>query len=179
TYPQHFQRDANGNNTEARRNSKHLEVDESSRQRTEEITEAILKLIERSIGEIRQQQKQLVLDADSRLTEFENDFKTRTEENVAQLEKEKIKLIDKLEQELCARQKLIVEAAFKHMAEAQSSAEIGHIIEQAVTLGQEDASPRLPSISTTVMITEESADSEAVVDKKTTPNESSKSSCSS
>ncbi|CAF0920861.1 unnamed protein product [Rotaria sordida] len=153
-----------------RTDSKHLEVDESSRQRTEEITEAILKLIERSIGEIRQQQKQLVLDADSRLTEFENDFKTRTEENVAQLEKEKIKLIDKLEQELCARQKLIVEAAFKHM---------GHIIEQAVTLGQEDASPRLPSISTTVMITEESADSEAVVDKKTTPNESSKSSCSS
>ncbi|CAF1383526.1 unnamed protein product [Rotaria sordida] len=104
--------------------------------------------------------------------------------------KKKIELIDKLEQELCARQKLIVEAAFKHMgdlikeifhgkAESQSSAEIGQIIEQAVTLGQEDASPRLPSISTTVMITEESADSEAVVDKKTTPNESSKSSCSS
>ncbi len=47
--------------------------------------------------------------------ELENNFKTRIEEHVRQLEKEKDALIDKLEEELRARQKIITETTFEDM----------------------------------------------------------------
>jgi len=183
--------------------STHLQVDEYSRRRTEEISEAVTESIRKVVGETQLHQQQLLADANSRTAEIENDFKIRIQEHVAKLDADKATLLAQLEKELNARQELILESARKRIddlneeanrlkmgvlreAQAQSSAKMNQITEQVVALGQEDATRRLASTTTTVITTKAEATGEThvqggsvAVGKTATHMESSKSSSSS
>jgi len=188
----------------ARLSSTHLQVDEYSRKRTEEISEAVAESIKKVVGETKLQQQQLLADANLRTSEIENDFKRKLQEHVAKLDTEKAGLLAQLEKELNVRQELILESARKRIddlneeasrlklgvlkeAQAQSKVEVTKITEQVTALGQEDASRRLQSTTKTVITTKADAAGETHVkgspvrlEKTKTEVESSKSSsCSS
>jgi len=183
----------------ARLGSTHLQVDEYSRKRTEEISEAVAESIRKIVAETQHHQQQLLADANSRTAEIEHDFKLKIQSHVAKLDAEKASFLAQLEKELNARQELILESARKRIddlneeanrlkmgvlreAQAQGNAKINLITEQVAALGQEDASRRLASTTTTVITTKSAAASESHVEgtpvtmgKTTTHVESSKS----
>jgi hypothetical protein len=165
----------------SRLGSTHLQVDEYSRRRTEEISEAVSESIRKVVAETQQHQQQLLADANLRTAELEYDFKIKIQEYVAKLDSEKAGLLAQLEKELNARQELILESARKRIddlneeanrlkmgvlreAQAQSSAKMNQITEQVVALGQEDATRRLASTTTTVITTKAAAASETRVE---------------
>jgi len=187
----------------ARLGSTHLQVDEYSRKRTEEISDAVSESIKKVVAETQLQQQQLLADANLRTSEIEQDFKRKLQEHVAKLDSEKAGLLAQLEKELNVRQELILESARKRIddlneeanrlklgvlkeAQAQSTARVTKITEEVAALGQEDASRRLASTTTTVITTKAEAAGETHVQgspvtfgKTTTQVESSKSSSSS
>jgi len=187
----------------ARLGSTHTQVDEYSRRRTEEISEAVAESIKKIVLETQHHQQQLLADANSRTAEIEHDFKLKLQQHVAQLDSEKAGFLAQLERELNVRQELILETARKRIddlneeanrlkmgvlkeAQAQSNAKINVITEQVAALGQEDASRRLASTTTTVITTKAQSSGETHVEgmpvtmnKTTTHCESSKSACSS
>jgi len=187
----------------ARLGSTHLQVDEYSRKRTEEISEAVAESIKKVVGETQLHQQQLLADANMRTASIETDFKRKIQEHVAKLDSEKAILLAQLEKELNVRQELILESARKRIddlneeanrlkmgvlkeAQAQSNAQVTKITEQVTALGQEDASRRLASTTTTVITTKAAAAGETHVQgaavnvgKTTTYAESSQSSSSS
>jgi len=73
----------------SRLGSTHLQVDEYSRRRTEEISGAVAESIRKVVIETQLHQQQLLADANSRTAEIENDFKLRIQEHVAKLDGEK------------------------------------------------------------------------------------------
>jgi len=165
------------NDLMARLGTTHLQVDEYSRRRTEEISEAVASSIRNVVAETQQQQQQLLADANSRTATIENDFKLRIQDYVAKLDAEKATLLATLEKELNLRQEQILESARKRIddlneeanrlklgvlreAQAQSNAKINQITEQVVALGQEDASRRLATTTTTVITTKAAAANE-------------------
>lgn len=168
----------------ARLGSTHLQVDEYSRRRTEEISDAVTESIKKIVAETQLQQQQLLADANSRTAEIENDFKLKLQEYVARLDADKAGLLAQLEKELNVRQDLILESARKRIddlneeanrlkmgvlkeAQAQSNANVTKITEQVVALGHEDASRRLASTTTTVITTKAAAASESHVEGAT------------
>ncbi|CAF1329818.1 unnamed protein product [Adineta ricciae] len=190
------------NDLMARLGSTHLQVDEYSRRRTEEISEAVTESIKKVVAETQVQQQQLLADANTRTVTIENDFKLKLQEYVAKLDADKAALLAQLEKELHTRQEQILEAARKRIddlneeanrlkmgvlkeAQAQSNAQVTKITEQVSVLGQEDAARRLQSTTTTVITTKAAAAGEthvegaAVTVGKTTHTESSKASSSS
>jgi len=191
------------NDLMARLGSTHLQVDEYSRKRTEEISEAVTESIKKVVNETKAHQQQLLADANSRTAELENDFKRKLQEHIAKLDAEKAAVLAQLEKELNVRQELILESARKRIddlneeanrlklgvlkeAQAQNSVQVTKITEQVSALGQEDASRRLASTTTTVITTKAGASGEThvkgspvTVDKTTIQVESSKSSKSS
>jgi len=187
----------------ARLGSTHLQVDQYSRKRTEEISEAVSESIKKVVAETQLQQQQLLADANLRTSEIENDFKIKLQQHVAKLDAEKAGLLAQLEKELNVRQELILESARKRIddlneeanrlkmgvlkeAQAQSNAHVTKITEEVVALEHEDASRRLASTTTTVITTKAAAVGEThvqgspvTVGKTTTQVETSKSSSSS
>jgi hypothetical protein len=148
----------------------HTQIDEYSRKRTEEISEAVAESIKKIVAETQLHQQQLVADANSRTTEIEHDFKLKLQEHVAKIDADKAVLLAQLEKELNIRQEKILESARKRIddlneeanrlklgvlkeAQAQANAQIGEITERVAVLGQEDASRRLASTTTTVITT--------------------------
>jgi len=184
----------------ARLGSTHLQVDEYSRKRTEEISEAAAELVKKVVAETQSQQQQLLSDANLRTNEIENDFKRKLQEHVAKLDSEKATSLAQLEKELDVRQELILESARKRIddldeeadrlksdvlkeAKAQSSAQVTKITEKVAALEKEDASRRLASTTKTVITTKAEASDENKVkgspvstSKTTTEVEQSKSS---
>jgi len=187
----------------SRLGSTHLQVDEYSRKRTEEISDAVSESIKKVVAETQLQQQQLLSDANLRTSDIENDFKRKLQEHVAKLDTDKAALLAQLEKELNVRQELILESARKRIdelneeanrlklgvlreAQAQSNAQVTKITEQVAVLGQEDATRRLQSTTTTVITTKAAAAGEThvegaavVVGKTATHVEASKSSSSS
>jgi len=164
----------------ARLGTTHTQIDEYSRKRTEQITEAVAESIKKVVLETQQHQQQLVADANLRTTEIEKDFKIKLQQHVAKLDGEKAVLLAQLEKELNLRQEQILESARKRIddlneeanrlkmgvlkeAQAQTNTRIGQITEQVAVLGQEDASRRLASTTTTVITTKANAASETHV----------------
>jgi len=154
----------------ARLGTTHIQIDEYSRKRTEEITEAVAASLHKVVLDTQHHQQQLVNDANSRTAEIENDYKRKLQEHVAKLDAEKATLLAQLEKELNVRQEHILESARKRIddlneeanrlkmgvlkeAQAQANVHIGHITDQVAVLGQEDASRRLASTTTTVITT--------------------------
>jgi hypothetical protein len=185
----------------ARLGSTHLQVDEYSRRRTEEISEAVAESIKKIVAQTQLQQQQLLADANLQTSEIENNFKLQLQDYVAKIDSEKACLLAQLEKELNVRQEVILESARQRIddlneeanrlklgvlkeAQAQSSAQVTKITEQVSALGQEDASRRLQSTTTTVITTKAAGESHVqgspvTVGKTTTQVESSKSSSSS
>jgi hypothetical protein len=187
----------------SRLGSTHTQVDEYSRKRTEEISEAVSESIRKIVAETQQHQQQLLADANSRTAEIENDFKLKIQAHVAKLDSDKATLLAQLEKELNVRQELILESARKRIddlneeanrlkmgvlkeAQAHSNAQVNKITEQVAVLGQEDASRRLASTTTTTITTNAAASSATHVEgtpvtvgKTSTHVESSKSASSS
>jgi hypothetical protein len=164
----------------ARLGSTHLQVDEYSRKRTEEISEAVSESIKKVVADTQLQQQQLLADANLRTADIENDFKRKLQEYVAKIDSEKAALLAQLEKELNVRQELILETARKRIddlneeanrlklgvlkeAQAQSNVQVTKITDQVTALGQEDASRRLASTTTTVITTKAAAASETQV----------------
>jgi len=158
----------------------HTQIDEYSRRRTEEISEAVAESIKKIVLETQHHQQQLVADANCRTAELENDFKIKLQAHVAKLDGEKAGLLAQLEKELNIRQELILESARKRIddlneeanrlklgvlkeAQAQTNVKIGQITEQVSVLGQEDASRRLASTTTTVITTKAASSGETHV----------------
>jgi len=188
------------NDLMSRLGSTHLQVDEYSRKRTEEISEAVAESIRKVVAETQQHQQQLLSDANTRTAEIENGFRLKIQEHIAKVDAEKAVLLSQLEKELNSRQELILQSARKRIddlneeanrlkmgvfreAQAQSSAKMNAITEQVVALGQEDATRRLASTTTTVITTKAEATGETHVEsspvtigKTTTRVESSKAS---
>jgi len=164
----------------ARLGTTHTQIDEYSRKRTEQITEAVSESIKKVVLETQQHQQQLVADANLRTTEIEKDFKIKLQQHVAKLDGEKAVLLAQLEKELNLRQEQILESARKRIddlneeanrlkmgvlkeAQAQTNTRIGQITEQVAVLGHEDASRRLASTTTTVITTKANAAGETHV----------------
>jgi len=187
----------------SRLGSTHLQVDDYSRKRTEEISDAVSESIKKVVAETQSHQQQLLADANLRTSAIENDFKRKLQEFVGKLDAEKAVLLAQLEKELNVRQELILESARKRIddlneeanrlklgvlkeAQAQSNAQVTKITDQVTALGQEDASRRLQSTTTTVITTKAAAAGEThvqgspvTVGKTTTQVETSKSSSNS
>jgi hypothetical protein len=161
----------------ARLSSTHVQVDEYSRKRTEQISEAVSDSIKKVVAETQSQQQQLLSDANSRTSEIENDFKRKLQEHVAKLDSEKAAVLAKLEKELNVRQELILESARKRIddineeanrlklgvlkeAQAESKDKITKITEKVTALGQEDASRRVQSTTKTVITTKAAANND-------------------
>jgi len=164
----------------ARLSSTHLQVDEYSRKRTEEISEAVAESIKKVVGETKLQQQQLLADANLRTSEIESDFRRKLQDHLVKLDTEKAGLLAQLEKELNVRQELILESARKRIddlneeasrlklgvlreAKEQSSAQVTKITEQVSALGHEDASRRLQSTTKTVITTKADASGESHV----------------
>jgi len=164
----------------SRLTSTHSQVDEYSRKRTEEISEAVAESIKKIVAETQIHQQQLVADANSRTAEIENDFKLKLQAHVQKLDSEKAGFLAQLEKELNARQEIILESARKRIddlneeanrlkmgvlreAQAQANVNVGQITEKVAALGQEDASRRLASTTTTVITTKANASGETHV----------------
>jgi len=191
------------NDLMARLGSTHFQIDEYSRKRTEEISDAVTESIKKIVLETQQQQQLLLSDANARTADIERDFKVKLQEYVARLDSEKAGLLAQLEKELNLRQEQILESARLRIdelneeanrlkmgvlreAQAQSNAKMTQITDQVAALGHEDASRRLASTTTTVITTRAEATGEThvqgmpvTVGKTTTHVESSKSASSS
>ena len=121
--------------------STHLQVDEYSRRRTEEISEAVAESIKKVVADTQLQQQQLLADANLRTSgiydfdlirifeficflflEIENDFKRKLQEHVAKIDSEKAALLAQLEKELNVRQELILETARKRIDDLNEEA---------------------------------------------------------
>jgi len=161
-------------NLMARLGTTHTQIDDYSRKRTEEISDAVRETIKKIVLETQNHQQQLVADANSRTAEIENDFKCKLQEHVAKLDAEKACLLAQLEKELNVRQELILDSARKRiddldseanrlkmgvLKEAQTQVHIqtGQITDKVAALGVEDASRRLESTTTTVITTKQAA----------------------
>ncbi|CAF0827427.1 unnamed protein product [Rotaria sp. Silwood1] len=174
----------------ARLGSTHRQVDEYSRKRTAEISEAVAKSIKKIVAETQEHQQQLLADANLRTAAIEHDCKLKIQEHIAKIDVEKATLLAQLEKELNIRQELILESARQRIdeldeeanrlkmgvlreAQAQTNAKINHIAEQVVALGQEDASHRLASTTTTVITTKAEATNKTHVESTKSTNNSS------
>ena len=121
--------------------STHTQVDEYSRRRTEEISEAVAESIKKIVTETQHHQQQLLADANSRTAgsfiaclfvvetkslflflELENDFKLKIQEYVSKLDSDKAALLAQLEKELNVRQELILESARKRIDDLNEEA---------------------------------------------------------
>jgi hypothetical protein len=121
--------------------STHIQVDEYSRKRTEEISEAVAESIKKVVADTQLQQQQLLADANLRtcgmydfdlviifeficflFLEIENDFKRKLQEHVAKIDGEKATLLAQLEKELNVRQELILETARKRIDDLNEEA---------------------------------------------------------
>jgi len=178
----------------------HTQIDEYSKKRTAEISEAVSSAIDKVVADTAAQQQNLLTDANERSVLIENEYKQRLQERVAQLDAEKAILLAELERSLNDRQEAILfkarqdidlvqdaanqqkMAVFKE-AQARANQQVDQITEQVAGLAAEDAQRRLQSTTQTVITTKSVATGEthvptahvAAVSTTTTTNKTSES----
>ena len=145
----------------------HNQIDEYSKKRNAQISDAVGEAIDRVVAETAAQQQQLLADANQRSAAIELDHKQRLQERVAQLDSEKAVLLAELERQLNDRQEAILLRARENIdavqnaanaqkmavlleAQSQSQHQVGQITEQVAGLAAEDAQRRLQSTTQTV-----------------------------
>lgn len=145
----------------------HQQVDEYSKKRTAEISEAVASAIEKVVSETATQQQKLLSDANERSAAIEIEYKQRLQERVAQLDADKAVLLAELERTLNERQEAILLKARENIdavqnaanqeklavfkeAQAKANQQVDQITEQVAGLAAEDAQRRLQSTTQTV-----------------------------
>jgi len=155
----------------------HTQIDEYSKKRTAEISEAASSAVDKVVADTAAQQHKLLSDANERSAAIENEYKQRLQERVAQLDAEKAVLLAELERSLNERQETILFkarqdidlvqnaanqeklAVFKE-AQARANQQVDQITEQVAELAAEDAQRRLQSTTQTVITTKSVASGE-------------------
>ncbi len=145
----------------------HSQVDEYSKKRTAEISDAVSSAIDKVVADTAAQQQKLLSDANERSAAIEIEHKHRLQERVAQLDAEKAVLLAELERSLNERQEAILLkarqdidlvqnaanqeklAVFKE-AQARANEQVDQITGQVADLAAEDAQRRLQSTTQTV-----------------------------
>jgi hypothetical protein len=158
----------------------HTQVDEYSKKRTAEISDAVSSAIDKVVADTAAQQQKLLSDANERSAAIEFEYKQRLQERVAQLDSEKAILLAELERSLNERQEGILLkarqdidsvqntanqeklAVFKE-AQARANQQVDQITEQVAELAAEDAQRRLQSTTQTVITTKSVASGETHV----------------
>ncbi|CAF1007229.1 unnamed protein product [Adineta ricciae] len=155
----------------------HHQIDEYSKKRTAEISEAVSDAINKVVADTAAQQHKLLSDANERSVAIENEYKVRLQERIVQLDNEKAILLAELERALNERQEAILlkarqeidmvqdaanrekMAVFKE-AQARANQQVDQITEQVAELAAEDAQRRLQSTTQTVITTKAVASGE-------------------
>jgi len=145
----------------------HNQIDEYSKKRTAEISDAVSSSIEKVVADTAAQQQQLLADANERSAAIEMEYKRRLQERVEQLDIEKAVLLAELERALNDRQEAILLkarqdidfvqnaanqeklAVFKE-AQARANQQVDQITGKVAELAAEDAQRRLQSTTQTV-----------------------------
>jgi hypothetical protein len=158
----------------------HTQVDQYSKKRTAEISEAVSSAIDKVVADTAAQQQNLLADANERSAAIELEYNQRLQERVAQLDTEKAVLLAELERSLNDRQEAILLkarqdidfvqnaanqeklAVFKE-AQARSHEQVDQITEKVAVLAAEDAQRRLQSTTQTVITTKAVASGETHV----------------
>lgn len=158
----------------------HYQIDEYSKKRTAEISDAVSSSIDKVVADTAAQQQNLLADANMRSASIENEYKQRLQERVAQLDTEKAVLLAELERALNERQEAILfqarqnidlvqnaanqekMAVFKE-AQTRANQQVDQITGQVAELAAEDAQRRLQSTTQTVITTKSVASGETHV----------------
>ncbi|CAF0892629.1 unnamed protein product [Didymodactylos carnosus] len=167
--------------------STHSQIDDYSKRRTDEISDAVQASIVKIVNETQLLQENLLLDANKRHATVEQDYKIKLQHYVDQLDQDKAKTLAQLEKDLNTEQEHILEQARKRiddlndeanrmkinvLKEAQQAvnAKVETITDQVAQLGHDDTARRLQSTTTTVITTQAKAEGIAsttkVVDNK-------------
>ncbi|CAF3419451.1 unnamed protein product [Rotaria sp. Silwood1] len=154
----------------AKLSSTHAQIDDYSRGRNNQISEAVKNSIEKIVHETQFQQQQLLDDTEKLSTEIENQYKDKLMLFINQLDEEKAATLVQLEKDLNLRQEQILDSARKRIdalneeanrlkmnvfkeAQAKANSKIEEITDKVAHLGVEDATRRLTSTTTTVITT--------------------------
>ncbi|CAF3870063.1 unnamed protein product, partial [Rotaria sordida] len=155
----------------------HNQIDEYSKKRTAEISEAVSNAVEKVVADTAAQQQKLLTDAKERSNTIEDEYKQHLQERLAQLDTEKAVLLAELERSLNERQEAILTKAkqdidiiqntanekkmaiFKE-AQARANQQIDQITEKVAELVAEDAQRRLQSTTQTIITTKSIATGE-------------------
>jgi len=155
----------------------HFQIDEYSKKRTAEISDAVSSSIDKVVADTAAQQQQLLADANQRTLAIENEYKQRLQECISQFDSEKAVLLAELERSLNDRQEAILLKARQDIdlvqnaanqeklavlkeAQARSSQQVNQITGQVAGLAAEDAQRRLQSTTQTVITTKSVASGE-------------------
>jgi len=167
----------------AKLGSTHTQIDEYSRHRNDEISEAVKTSIEKFVHETKNQQQQLLNDAQKQTNEIEKEYREKLMLFINRLDGEKAATLAQLEKDLNIRQEQILESAKKRIdalneeanrlkmnvlkeAQAQANSKIEEITDKVAQLGAEDASRCLTSTTTTVITTKAHAEGHTMNDTK-------------
>ncbi|CAF5131224.1 unnamed protein product, partial [Rotaria sp. Silwood1] len=155
----------------------HSQIDEYSKKRTAEISEAVSSAIEKVVADTATQQQKLLSDAKERANAIEDEYKQRLQERLAQLDADKAILLAELERSLNERQETILGkarqdidliqnaanekkmAVFKE-AQVRANQQVDQITEKVAELVAEDAQRRLQSTTQTIITTKSIATGE-------------------
>jgi hypothetical protein len=155
----------------------HNQIDEYSKKRNAEISEAVGNAIDKVVSDTASQQQKLLSDANERSAAIELEYKQRLQERISQLDNEKAILLAELERTLNERQEAILLkarqdidivqnaanqeklAVFKE-AQAKAHQQVDQITEKVAELAAEDAQRRLQSTTQTVITTKSVATGE-------------------
>jgi len=158
----------------------HTQIDEYSKKRNAEISDAVTGSIQKVVSDTATQQQMLLTDANARSAAIESEYKHRLQERVAQLDAEKAVLLAELERSLNARQEAILLKAKQDIdavqsqanqeklavlkeAQARASVQIDQITDKVAEMAAEDAQRRLQSTTTTTITTKAESSGETHV----------------
>jgi len=169
----------------AKLGSTHSQIDEYSKKRQEQISDAVAESIKKVVLETQQEQERLLQDANIRSHTIEQEYTTKLQAMVEQLDATKASTLAALERELNERQEAILASARKRIddlnehanalkmgvlkdAQAKAQEKITTITDEVKNLTAADAQNRLQSTTTTVIQTQAKSAGETHVAGMTT-----------
>jgi len=155
----------------AKLGSTHSQIDEYSKKRQEQISDAVAESIKKVVTETQQEQERLLHDANIRSHSIEQEYTAKLQAMVEQLDATKASTLAALEREFNERQEQILVSARKRIddlnqhanalkmgvlqdAQAKQQEKITTITDEVKTLSAADAANRLQSTTTTVIQTQ-------------------------
>jgi len=155
----------------AKLGSTHSQIDEYSKRRQEQISEAVAESIKKVVAETQQDQERLLHDANLRSSAIEQEYTAKLQAMVEQLDATKASTLASLERELNERQEAILLNARKRIddlnqqanalkmgvlqdASVKAQEKITTITDEVKGLSAADAANRLQSTTTTVIQTQ-------------------------